>query len=114
MFSHEKLDVYRFSIAFLRAVFELIRKIPSGNADVINQLRRAVMSIPLNIAEGAGKTGESDKKRFYAIARGSALECAALLDLLETCELIEPALLVAPRKNLHSIAAMLSKLSLKA
>jgi len=43
MFSHEKLDVYRFSIAFLRAVFELIRKIPSGNADVINQLRRAVM-----------------------------------------------------------------------
>jgi hypothetical protein len=78
MFSHEKLEVYRFSVEFLRAVFELIRRVPSGNADVVNQLRRAVMSIPLNIAEGAGKTGESDKKRFYAIARScSSRMCGA-------------------------------------
>ena len=114
MFSHQKLDVYKLSIEFLKTVHELIRHVPNGNADVINQLRRAVMSVSLNIAEGAGKTGENDKKRFYAIARGSALECAALLDLLEAWELIRSELLATPRQALHGIVAMLSKLALKA
>ena len=43
--------MYRLSVEFIRVVFELIRKIPSGNSDLVNQLRRASMSIPLNIAE---------------------------------------------------------------
>ncbi len=46
-------------------------------------LDRASTSIPLNIAEGTGKYTGKDKCRFYDIARGSALECAACLDLLE-------------------------------
>ncbi|MBM4321616.1 MAG: four helix bundle protein, partial [Deltaproteobacteria bacterium] len=42
------------------------------------QLRRASISTPVNIAEGSGKTKEPDQQRYYAIARGSAMECAAL------------------------------------
>ena len=79
MFCHEKLKVYQYSVQFLGAIVIVIRAIPAGNADVVSQLRRAAMSISLNIAEGAGKTGENDKRRFYSIARGSALECAAII-----------------------------------
>jgi len=57
-------------------------RIPRGQADLRDQLRRASTSIPLNIAEASGKTGAADRARFHAIARGSALECAAILDVL--------------------------------
>ncbi|HYS09833.1 MAG TPA: four helix bundle protein, partial [Myxococcales bacterium] len=64
MLSFQKLDVYGCAIEFL------------------DQLRRAASSIPLNIAEAAGRTGQADAARTYAIARGSAMECAAVLDAL--------------------------------
>ena len=50
MFCHEKLQVYKQSVEFMGAIMRLIRVIPPGNADVVSQLRRAAMSIPLNIA----------------------------------------------------------------
>ena len=55
MFCHEKLDVYHKAVEFLGVMHRLIRALPPGNSDVINQLRRAVMSVPLNLAEGRGK-----------------------------------------------------------
>jgi four helix bundle protein len=39
------------------------------------------MSVPLNIAEGAGKPSTADRARYHGIARGSAMECGALLDV---------------------------------
>ena len=39
------------------------------------------MSIPLNISEAAGRPGADDRARFYGIARGSAMECSAILDV---------------------------------
>ena len=50
--------------------------------DVKDQLDRAATSIPLNIAEGNGKYAPKDRCRFFDIAHGSALECAAGLDTL--------------------------------
>ncbi len=80
-FDHEKLDVYRASIKFVIWVEELLGSIPK-NLAVHNQLDRASTSIPLNIAEGNGKYTAADRCRFFDIARGSALECAACLDVL--------------------------------
>ncbi len=113
MFCHEKLDVYQKAVKFLGAMHKVIRGLPPGNSDVINQLRRAVMSISLNLAEGAGKTGKADKQRFYAIARGSALECAAILDVLCIWELISADKLKDERALLEQIVAMASALALK-
>ena len=48
---------------------------------LVDQLRRASMSIPLNIAESAGRTTAGDRARFFAVARGSAMECNAILDV---------------------------------
>ena len=113
MFSHEKLEVYRRASAWLAVSSELVGKIPKGNSDLVSQLRRAALSIPLNIAEGAGKTSGDDKKRFYTIARGSTLECAAILDAMEILQLGESAAIKNGKQLLKEIAAMLTALILR-
>jgi four helix bundle protein len=80
-FDHEKLDVYQDAIRFVSWVDALLEGIPK-NLAVYNQLDRASTSVPLNIAEGNGKYTAADRCRFFDIARGSALECAACLDVL--------------------------------
>ena len=80
-FDHEKLEVYREAIAFvawLSGMFEGAVRV----GEVKDQLDRASTSIPLNIAEGNGKYGLKDRCRFFDIGHGSALECAAGLDVL--------------------------------
>jgi four helix bundle protein len=80
-FDHETLDVYQASIEFVSWADGLLEKLPKSLA-VTNQLDRASTSIPLNLAEGNGKYTDADRCRFFDIARGSALECAACLDVL--------------------------------
>ncbi len=80
-FDHENLDVYQASIQFVSWVDALLEQLPKSLA-VTNQLDRASTSIPLNLAEGNGKFTDKDRCRFFDIARGSALECAACLDVL--------------------------------
>src|ERR1700736_4468006 len=80
-FDHEKLEVYREAIAFvgwLSAVLEEAARV----GEVKDQLDRASTSIPLNIAEGNGKYASKHRCFFFDIAHGSALECAAGLDVL--------------------------------
>jgi four helix bundle protein len=80
-FDHEKLNVYQEAIKFVAWADELLETLPK-NLAVHSQLDRAATSIPLNIAEGNGKYTAADRCRFFDIARGSALECAACLDVL--------------------------------
>ncbi len=80
-FDHEKLNVYQDAIRFVSWADAILETIPK-NLAVHGQLDRASTSIPLNIAEGNGKYTAPDRCRFFDIARGSALECAACLDVL--------------------------------
>ena len=75
----EKLDVYRVALAGHAAVAEVLSQVSRVLRD---QLERASLSVVLNIAEGAGRRSRADKRRHYAIARGSAMEVAAALDVL--------------------------------
>ncbi len=80
-FSHEKLNVYQKAIEFVSWTQELIESLPS-KVSVRDQLDRASTSIPLNIAEGNVKVSNKDRARFWQIANGSAVECAACLDVI--------------------------------
>jgi four helix bundle protein len=80
MLAYQRLDVYQCAIRALALSTHLSREMPHGYSSLGDQLRRAALSIPLNIAEAAGRIGDGDRARFYAIARGSAMECAAILD----------------------------------
>jgi four helix bundle protein len=54
-FDHEKLDVYTAAVDFIALAHRIIATLPTGHADLADQLRRAATSIALNIAEGAGE-----------------------------------------------------------
>ena len=75
----ERLDVYRVAVQFLGTVPRLVPA--RGAADLRDQIERAFSSIVLNLGEGAGRISKPDRARFFAIARGSATECAAILDV---------------------------------
>ena len=94
-FEHERLDVYRASMDLVAGADQLTDRFPRGRAYLSDQLRRAVASIPLNLAEGAGEFAPADKARFYRMARRSATETAAVLDVLAVLGLADAQRLVA-------------------
>jgi len=110
MLSFQKLDVYRCAIEFFARSTRLPRNLPKGNAALIEQLRRAALSVPLNIAEAAGRISEADASRHYAIARGSAMECAAILDVLCVLAAVEEAERCEAAELLARVVAMLTRL----
>ena len=81
-FDHERLDVYQTSIQFVSWVAVLVQGVDGDAKDARRQLVRSSQSIPQNIAEGNGKRSSPDRRRFFEIARGSAMESAATLDVL--------------------------------
>lgn len=105
-FDHEKLEVYREAIAFVAWLSTLLEgTIRIG--EVKDQLDRASTSIPLNIAEGNGKYTPKDRCRFFDIAHGSALECAAGLDILVARARATPDQIRPGKENLQRIVRML-------
>lgn len=82
-FGHEKLDVYKASLKYVAYVYKLSARLKGSHRHARDQLLRASQSIPLNIAEGNGKSSPADRRRFFEIARGSALECSAIQDVLQ-------------------------------
>ncbi len=80
-FDHEKLVAYQRSIQFVMWANHLLAD-SSPKLAVHDQFDRASTSVPLNIAEGNAKYTAPDRCRYFDTARGSALECAACLDVL--------------------------------
>src|SRR5206468_6166674 len=105
-FDHEKLDVYQEAIAFCGWVGEFIAAI-SAKAAAKDQLDRASTSIPLNITEGNRKFSARDRARFLEMARGSAVECAACLDVLLVRKLATEEQVVVAKDLLARIVQML-------
>lgn len=105
-FDHEKLLVYQQAIAFVGWCEVVFQQAPKKLA-VYDQLDRASTSIPLNLAEGNGKFSKKDRCRFLDIARSSALESAACLDVLVAKHHLGIEVAEEGKKQLHSIVSML-------
>ena len=105
-FDREKLDVYQESIAFCGWAGDFLNDIAS-KAAAKDQLDRASTSLPLNLAEGNGKFSTADRARFLEIARGSALECAACLDVLAVRKLTTAERIIPAKEQLARIVNML-------
>jgi len=80
-FDHEKLDVYHRALDALELCDRIGAMLPPGRAGLRDQLDRASTSVVANIAEGAGEFSRPEKARFYRIARRSATEVVAWLDI---------------------------------
>ena len=80
-FLFEKLDVYRRALDLADNLAQRAAGFPRGHRVLADQLTRAAISIAANIAEGNGRFAPGDRGQFFGIARGSAHECVALLEL---------------------------------
>jgi len=109
--NHERLDVYQTAIEFFALADVIVSGFPKGNRALTDQMKRASLSIPLNIAEGYGKRTSADRGRFYGIARGSAHECGAILDAAAVLDLVPEAQFVRGKTLLVRIVQMLVKMS---
>jgi four helix bundle protein len=106
-----RLDVYQVATAFVVAVDVVADSIPRGRSYLVDQLRRAALSIQANIAEGAGEFSPTDKARFYRMALRSATECVALLDSTSRLvELRDQQALEEARLLLDRVIAMTTRL----
>lgn len=108
--SHEKMLVYQRATEFLAVALQLLEQLPRGNSSVADQLKRASISIPLNIAEACGKTGFADDKKYFSIARGSALECGAILDVLKILKAADITDIAQGKRLIVETVSMLSSL----
>jgi four helix bundle protein len=107
---HEKLDVYRLAIDYVAWVYQTAGALNGIHRHARDQWLRASQSIPLNIAEGNGKASRDDRRRYFEIARASALECAAIQDVLVVGKALETTTSQEHKIALDRIAAMLSRL----
>ena len=80
--SHKKLDVWKLGIELVKQVYDLANNFPKEELyGITNQIRRAAVSIPNNIAEGSARISNKEKCRFYEIARSSLVEVDNLLEV---------------------------------
>jgi four helix bundle protein len=91
MFDFEKLDVYQVVKTQSAKVLFLLQKNKKIDPVIVDQWKRASLSILLNLAEGAGRMSEEDKKHYLTISRGSVYECTAIIDLLKAAGQLEEA-----------------------
>jgi four helix bundle protein len=110
MLDYERLDVYRCAIEHLAFLFKAIPRVPRGYSALVDQWRRAAMSVPLNIAEAVGKTSTADRNNRYAIARGEAMECGAIIDVIRLIDAVPEPEVTAARQLLVRIVGMLTRL----
>ena len=110
IFDHDRPDVYRLSIEYVASSFAVARDLSGCHRHACDQWLRAAQSIPLNIAEGNGKRSLKDRGRFLDIARGSALECVAIQDVLAATEGLDDKRHAELKRILHRIVSMLTRL----
>lgn len=106
MFDFEKLIVYQKSKSVNKEINILIKR---KKLDYVfqDQLKRASLSVILNIAEGSGKHSNKDKRSYYFRARGSIYECAAIIDILKQEIIISDNEYNKCYKQLEEISKML-------
>ncbi len=107
MFDFEKLTVYQKTKSQNARILKLIYQSKEIDPYIKDQWKRATLSVALNIAEGCGRVGKSDKKYFYTVARSSVYECVAILDVLRVSELIELDVLREIYMDYEQISKML-------
>jgi four helix bundle protein len=110
-FLFENLDVYKKSIDLADDVIEMTSNFSRAQYYLSDQLNRAVVSIPANIAEGNGRYSKADRQHFFRIARGSAFECVPFIEICRRKGLIENKQSEALKLRLEEICKMLSGLS---
>jgi four helix bundle protein len=110
-FAFENLVVYQRSLQLVERTEGLLEKIKSSvSSGIYDQLSRATLSVPLNIAEGNGRWHKPDKRNFFWIARGSVFECVPLIEILKRKGMLSETEANGYREQLTVLGKMLTNL----
>ncbi len=109
-FDHERLDVYGLSIKYVACSYRIAQSLSGVNRPARDHWLCAAQSIPLNISDGQGKQSLTEKNRIFEIARGSALECASIHDVLRVCGALDDEVNRDGKTVLKRIVSMLTRL----
>lgn len=107
MFDFEKLSVYTKSKNLIKEILRFLKNNKQIDSFLRDQLKRASISMVINIAEGSGRFAKPDKKNFYIIARGSTYECVSILDIIKDEGHISESALADFYKKFEEISKML-------
>lgn len=109
--NYQNLDVYKVSKELLLLVYQLLKKFPPEEKYALcDQIRRAVISVPANIAEGMGRTSTKEQKHFLEISYGSLMEVQCHLDIATELAYISREEYNVANAYIHRLANMINKL----
>ncbi len=110
MASHKDLNVWKVSMDLTIKVYQLVESFPREEMfGLTSQIKRSVVSIPSNIAEGAARQSKAEFKRFLRIALGSASELETQIEIAYRLGYIKTTYLACDQ-TIRQIKSMLSKL----
>lgn len=107
MFDFEKLNVYQKAKQFNKEVYAFLKNSKTIDSVSKNQLRRASLSIMLNIAEGSSRFSKADRRNFFVISRGSVFECVAVFDFLKDESILTEEMHTHPYQQADELSRML-------
>lgn len=108
-YSYKQLNVYNESKVLVKMVYQLLKNFPKEEQYALcDQLRRAVISVPSNLAEGMGRTSSKDQAHFLEMAYGSLMEVDCQIDIAHDLGYISSADESQVNAQTNRIAAMLS------
>ena len=80
--AHTKLNVYESSQALIVECYKVTKLLPSDEKfNMVQQIRRAALSVNLNSAEGCSRKSQQERNRFFEIGRGSVIEIDAAIGI---------------------------------
>ncbi len=113
-YSYKKLDAYKESKILVMMVYKLLKQFPKEEMYALcDQLRRAVISVPSNIAEGSGRTSGKDQAHFIEMAYGSLMEVSCQMDIAHDLGYVSMENMLCVEEQVGLIAALLSGLRSK-
>lgn len=104
------MEVYRRSLDLLDRCDAIVAQLPPGRGRVRDQVERSSSSVVANIAEGAGEFSTKEKGRLYRMARRSAIEVAAWLDIIARRQQAPPEAIRDALSEIEQVVCMLVKL----
>ena len=110
-FFYRKLNVYQQALLNVKMVYELVRKFPSYEQYALSdQIRRSVISVPANIAEGMGRFSKKERIHFLEIANGSLTETMCHLEIAHLLKYIMDKELKESEEDMINISRLLGGL----
>lgn len=109
--AHKNLEVYQVALDLVKEVYEATKKFPKEEQFVlVSQLRRAVISVCSNLAEGSARYSKMEKKRFYEISRSSLVEVDTQIEIALVLDYLQHNEIAKLESYLESTFRMLSKM----